>query len=267
MKVKLASLRLVLVLLANMPLLFYSCRTGLGGSTSDRGATSSKTSSITIGAPDPSQFKPELNAKLTGFHLQINPVDLNCQNASKLNYSDFFSRVVIATSLVQGCDYNLILEFGSLGSNGTTLDKVFFSNALTNPSGSLIRKEDIAGKNDINLSITLKITAIGISEGFGKNITTQVTSPTVTPTALVSPTGTPLTIPKIQFSEIQSSAHDACQGCHAEADNESWWTTNAASIATRLQTSNPNTVMPKSGSSQAAEFTQDAKQKMLDFVK
>lgn len=274
------------IVLVGASFAFFACRTG-SGILPRKGPTAglSKTSSITIAGPNRDQLKPEQQEKLNGFRLSVEPVDAACVDATKFNTAGSLSQPTLNASIVQGCDYLLILEFGHLPTGATSLEKVYFANVTATSQGLALKKEDIAGKPDVNVSIILRITDLGIADGFGKTDGTIIAPPASGDTGSVvinatidgSPGSVQPPVPPngngtsttINFADIRDSARTSCGGgsCHAPADTENWWKSNATAIKDRLTSTDAGRMMPKFGSSQLTRFTAESKKKMLDFLK
>ena len=257
-----------------------SCRTGT--TIGQKGPTDglSKTSTISIAPPDMNQIKAELRDKLSGYRLSIDPLDETCANATRVNQTAALSQTSLSASLVQGCDYVLGLDFGLLATSGSALDAAYFSNASGPKTGLTIKKEEFTGKTDLAVSITVKLTQAGIDAGFGKPGGIEIVppagsgtgsviinasiggqngsvTPTPTPTIANPPPATPT------FADIKGAAQQHCLPCHAQASDETWWTSKSTAIRSQLGSG----AMPKPGSAQVNGFTPDIKQKLLNFLK
>lgn len=75
--------------------------------------------SVSIGLPDRSSKKDEvadIETKMNGYHLTIEPVDAACAGATKVSkVADYTNTVTLTESLKQGCDYNITLALGNKG--------------------------------------------------------------------------------------------------------------------------------------------------------
>lgn len=255
-----------------------SCRTGTTIGQKGPADALSKTSTISINPPDKNQVKAELRDKLSGYRLAIDPLDDSCANATRVNQTAALSQTSLSASLVQGCDYVLGLEFGLLATSGTALDAAYFSNATGPKTGLTIKKEEFIGKTDLAVSITVKITQAGIDAGFGKPGGIEIVPPAGTGTGsviinasiggqngVVTPTSTVATPPPqtVTFADVKGTAQQHCLPCHAQASDETWWTSKSTTIRAQLGSGG----MPKPGSAQVNGFTPDVKQKLLNFLK
>ncbi len=88
-----------------------------------------------------------------GYHLQVTPIDLACPGATQINQVGIFEATTrLASTIRQGCDYNVTLELGSLGNGGRGLDRIFFRNE----PALRVNKGDIAGRASLQAAISLK---------------------------------------------------------------------------------------------------------------
>ena len=88
-----------------------------------------------------------------GYHLQVAPVANNCPGATVIDQvGEFESTTRLASSIRQGCDYNVMLELGSMSASGQVLDRVFFRN---DPSLT-ISKSEIFGKPSYQAALVLR---------------------------------------------------------------------------------------------------------------
>lgn len=88
-----------------------------------------------------------------GYRLQVVPVENNCLGATRIDQvGGFESTTRLASSIRQGCDYNVTLELGAVSGSGQVLDRVFFRN----DPALRISKSEISGKPSYQAALVLR---------------------------------------------------------------------------------------------------------------
>ncbi len=88
-----------------------------------------------------------------GYRLQVVPVENNCLGATRIDQvGEFESTTRLASSIRQGCDYNVTLELGAVSGSGQVLDRVFFRN----DPALRISKSEIFGKPSYQAALVLR---------------------------------------------------------------------------------------------------------------
>ena len=126
----------------------------------------SSLSEIKINLPNKNQFDTTRQELLSGYRLVVEPLSNGCQNPTKVDDRKDWSAAPLTAKLVQGCDYAIGLQLGTL--SGSALTEVYYSN-MTEGRGRQLAASEIAGKASLNLRLTLKVTDAGTRAGFGSN--------------------------------------------------------------------------------------------------
>lgn len=148
---------------------------GLGSIGGPGGAESgSDLTSITVGLPDRAPLRAQVSdieTRMNGFHLVIQPVDPNCADATRVNQiADWTVSAILTASLRQGCDYTLSLGLGNKDATSTNALKATY---FRNTNLHTISQADIAGKTSVTLDVRVQLQPDGQAIGLrpGQSIT------------------------------------------------------------------------------------------------
>ncbi len=122
-------------------------------------------SSISLSLPDRSKIAPDAQTKLTAYHVIIEPMLENCNEAKPIDIVDKWEVTSTPSyKIKKGCDYSIGMELGKLDETGKVLKPVYFTNWTGSKKGELLKAttEDL-----IKMQVHLKITDEGRAAGLG----------------------------------------------------------------------------------------------------
>jgi hypothetical protein len=133
---------------------------------------SSSLSSISMRLPERGAFG-EGARLLTGYHVSLVTNSPACEGVASLDETRGYAESALNYQITQGCDYAVLVELGALAEGGARLESVFFSNREALATGPNLKAADFAGKAEVSLPLTLRVTDAGRNLGFAGTTSTQ----------------------------------------------------------------------------------------------
>lgn len=157
---------------------------------------------------NPDSTKAQL---LNAYELQINPINPNCINATKINIIKPYTQAQtpLDTKLYNECDYKLNLKLGhkkdiNNPNNTQSLDTIYYQLNNTYQIYSSDLKQATKQQTPLKINLELVLTFEGILQGFTTpSVQTTDTPPTTTPTPPTQPTPTNQTNLASIFAELK----------------------------------------------------------------
>jgi len=131
------------------------------------GSPSAKITSVKMRVPSQIGTK-DVSGKINGYHLRINKTGGNCA-FTDINRTEMIasSETKIDASLKQDCDYELLLSFGRMSTDNSTLEKVYLTSDAHDSKPAkpaLVLRDDLKGKSEITIKACVSVTTIGAQE-------------------------------------------------------------------------------------------------------